>query len=45
VLGIALIGISAVFFLRKSRRLAAAEVQQPAQRSHELLVVSPSPRR
>jgi len=43
-LGMALVGVSAIFFLRKSRR-AAAEDQQPAQRSHELLVVSPSPRR
>jgi hypothetical protein len=44
-LGMALVGVSAIFFLRKSRRLAAAEGQQAAQRSHELLVVSPSPRR
>jgi hypothetical protein len=44
-LGMALVGVSALFFLRKLRRLAAAEGQEPAQRSHELLVVSPSPRR
>jgi hypothetical protein len=42
VLGMALVGLSALFFARKAR---LAVVEQPPEGSHELLVVSPSTRR